>query len=84
LRKQAEMGRKYLEGLRREVVKLATVSDPKLCAKTFAGIAEKLDEGELLELKKAYGSRCEKLFPVQLCQVGKRVENGEDESAFRV
>lgn len=83
LRKQAELGRNYLEGLRREVVRLALVSDETLNGEVFQGIADKLEEPELLELKKAYEARVEKVFPVQLRRTG-RESKSEDGEMFRV
>ena len=70
LRKQAELGRAYLKDLRREVVRLALVTDERLDGELFSGIAEKLEERELLELKRAYEARAEKLYPcpAQLCR----------------
>lgn len=83
LRKQAELGRNYLEGLRREVVRLALVSDETLDGEVFQGIADKLEEPELLELKKAYEARVEKVFPVQLRRAD-RAAKSEDGEMFRV
>ena len=65
LRRQAELGRKYLEGLRREVVRLALLADEQLDGSAFAGIAAGLDEPALLELQKTYARRVDALFPVQ-------------------
>ncbi|WP_312279593.1 hypothetical protein [Oscillibacter sp.] len=83
LRKQAELGRNYLSGLRREVVRLALVSDEALNGTVFQSIADKLEEAELLELKKAYEARAEKVFSVQLRRVDRGAERGDGE-LFRV
>lgn len=83
LRKQAELGRNYLTGLRREVVRLALVSDEALNGEVFQGIADKLEEPELLELKKAYEARAEKVFPVQLRKADREAKSGDGEM-FRV
>lgn len=83
LRKQAELGRNYLAGLRREVVRLALVSDETLNGEVFQGIADKLEEPELLELKKAYEARAEKVFPVQLRRADREAKSGDGEM-FRV
>lgn len=82
LQKQAELGRSYLKGLRREVVRLALVSDETLDGEVFEGIAAKLDEPELLELKKVYEARSRKLFPSQLRAGTERKETDGD--MFRV
>lgn len=83
LQKQAEMGRAYLKGLRREVNRLALLSDETLDGKVFEAITGKLEEPELLELKKAYEARVEKRFPVQL-RSRTRESAGEGEEMFRV
>ena len=82
LQKQAELGRSYLKGLRREVVRLALMSDETLDGEVFEGIAAKLDEPELLELKKVYEARSQKLFPSQLrAGTGRKETDGD---MFRV
>lgn len=63
LEKLARLGRSYMAGLRRELVRLAGLSDESLDIKLFAGAAEKLEEDELLELTKAYRRRMEEKFP---------------------
>lgn len=83
LQKQAEMGRSYLAGLRREVVRLALVSDEDLDGTVFQGIADKLEESELLELKKAYEARTEKRLSIQLRRAGREMKDGDGE-VFRV
>lgn len=83
LRKQAELGRNYLSGLRREVVRLALLADETLDGTVFQGIADKLEEAELLELKRAYEARAEKTFPVQLRRADFGAERGDGEM-FRV
>lgn len=83
LRKQAELGRSYLSGLRREVVRLALLGDETLDGAVFQGIADKLEEAELLELKRVYEARAEKAFPVQLRRADIHAERGDGEM-FRV
>lgn len=56
LEKQAALGRNYLDALRREVVRLAGLGEQPVEHSVMEGIAKKLDEGELLELKRAYGA----------------------------
>ena len=65
LRKEAALGRKYLDALRKEVVRLALVADEDLDGPVFEGIAKKLEEPELLELKRAYEARAQERFPAQ-------------------
>ena len=52
LEKEAKLGRKYLEGLRQDVVRLACLADQSLDGAVMAAMAEKLEEGELLELQR--------------------------------
>lgn len=56
LEKQAALGRKYLAELRREVTRLAMLTDDGLDGKVFAKAVSRLDEPELQELKEAYGT----------------------------
>ena len=84
LRKEASLGRQYLKELRREVVRLALVTDESLDGELFRGIAEKLEEPELLELKRAYGARAEALYPVPAQLRRALPDHREDESVFLV
>ncbi|MEG2119999.1 MAG: hypothetical protein RRY53_06545 [Pseudoflavonifractor sp.] len=63
MEKEAELGRKYLKGLRDEVARLGGLAEPGLAAETFKGIAEKLDEEELLALRKVYEQRLDGAYP---------------------
>ena len=84
LRKQAELGQRYLTGLRREVVRLAMLADGHLDGKIFAKAVGRLEEAELLELKGAYGAQIAKKFPVAP-QLRKQAETKrEDEAVFLV
>ena len=84
LRKQAELGQRYLTGLRREVVRLAMLADGHLDGKIFTKAVGRLDETELLELKRAYEAQIAKKFPVapQLRQQAETKR--EDEAVFLV
>lgn len=64
LEKEAALGRKYLAGLRREVVRLCGLSKDDVDHRVMERIAEKLEESELLELKRVYGGQAAKRFPV--------------------
>lgn len=84
LRKQAALGRKYLQELRKEVVRLAMMADEEMDGSVFARAAEHLEEAELLELKKTYEKRVSKKFPAvpQLRRACLEVQR--DETAFQV
>ncbi len=84
LRREAELGRKYLKELRREVVRLAMLADDGLDGGIFAKAAERLEEPELLELRRTYEARAAKRFPAPV-QLRKRdAGRAEDAEAFRV
>ena len=84
LRKQAELGRKYLGSLRREVVRLAMLADDGLDGEIFSKAAARLEEPELLELKRAYEARAAKRFPAAAQLRRRNPETQEDAGAFLV
>ena len=63
LEEEARMGRSYMRGLRRELVRLAGLTDEGLDLKLLAKTAEKLDEEELLALSGAYRRRMDEKYP---------------------
>ena len=63
LEKEAKLGRAYLDGLRRELVRLAGMSDEELDLQVFSKTVGKMDEDELLELTKVYRRRMEEKYP---------------------
>ena len=63
LEKEAGMGRSYLAGLRKELVRLAGLAEESLDMGVFAGITEKLEEPELLELTRVCRLRLDALYP---------------------
>ena len=86
LEKEAAMGRSYLERLRRQVTKLAGMAELNVSVDTLKGIVEKLEEAELLELKKAYEHRLEGMYPpvVQLGKKGGQENAGQADAAFLI
>ena len=85
LRKEAELGQRYLKELRREVVRLAMMADDQLDGQIFSKAADRLEEQELLELQRAYQLQLAKRFPVQpqLRRMDK-VQSRGDETVFLV
>ena len=85
LQKQAALGRRYLKELRREVVRLAMLADDSLDGNVFAKVADRLEEPELLELKRGYEAQAAKRFPVapQLRKKSDAQQRG-DEAVFLV
>ena len=84
LRKQAELGQRYLAALRREVARLAVLADDALDGTVFSKAMGRLEEDELLELKRAYEARIAKRFPVQPQLRQRQEDKREDETAFLV
>ncbi len=84
LRKEAELGRQYLAGLRREVVRLAMLSDDGLDGAMFAKMTRKLEEKELLELRRTYQARVDKRFPMEPQLKERPAAARDDETVFLV
>ena len=84
LRKQAALGRRYLQELRKEVVRLAMLADDGLDGTVFARAAERLEEPELLELRKSYEAQTAKRFPATPQLRRKIAEKQGDETVFLV
>ncbi len=87
LEKEAAMGRRYLSALRGEVARLGALAQPELEHKVLRGIADKLDEEELLHLKDAFGAQAGARYPLhtQLPQgAQERPEHNERDNAFLV
>jgi len=63
LEKEAKLGRSYMEGLRKELVRLAGLADEALDLKVFEQVVDKMEEVELLEMTKAYRHRLDSLYP---------------------
>ena len=84
LRREAELGRKYLKELRREVARLAMLADDGLDGGVFARAAERLEEPELLELRRSFEARAAKRFPVPPQLRRRDAGKAEDAEAFLV
>lgn len=65
LEEEAELGRKYLENLRGEVVRLALLCDRELDSQAMKSLADKLSHQELEELRKSYARRAGERFPLK-------------------
>ena len=84
LRKQAELGRKYVKELRREVARLAMLADDGLDGTVLSGMIRRLEEPELLELRRAYEARVAKRFPPEPQLRHGSAVCGEDEAGFLI
>ena len=74
LRRQAEMGRRYLDGLRQETVRLGLLAEEGLGGETLRAIADRLEEPELERLRACYARRLEEKLPMP---VQLRYDGGE-------
>lgn len=86
LEEEAALGRRYLKGLRQEVVRLGGLAEPELPRTVLLGMTEKLGEGELLTLQKHYRGLVERRFPVgvQLTYQGDDIGLGQADRAFLI
>ena len=86
LAEEAALGRKYLAGLRREVARLGGLARTGLDAPALERIAAKLEEPELLELKRAYEARLKEQWPaqVQLRYGAPEGQEGQSDGAFLI
>jgi hypothetical protein len=86
LAREAELGRKYLDTLRSEVVRLGMLADRSMQAAAMTKIASGLGEEELLSLRRAYEKRLEELLPpiVQLPGRSRTLEEQEADRAFLI
>lgn len=85
LQRQAAAGRRYLDHLRRETVRLGLLAHPGLQGETLEKIAGKLDEEELEELRASYAKQLEDRLPlpVQLHYGGESARGEtEDDGSF--
>ena len=81
---EASLGRKYLAGLRDEVARLGKLVSPDVVDGIFGKVACKLEEDELLALKKGYEAKLDREFvgSAQLSYQGGIVQNGDLDGAF--
>ena len=84
LRAQAELGRKYLQELRREVTRLAMLADDGVDGGALAKAAEHLAEPELLELKRVYEAQAARRFPPAPQLRSRGTARTEDKTEFLI
>lgn len=85
LEEEAALGRSYMKGLRRDVLRSVCTAEEELDSTIFAAALEKLSEGELLELRRIYHLKAEQRYaaPPQL-PYGLREKDATDGSAFLI
>lgn len=64
LEAEAQLGRGYLESLRKELVRLAGMAELEMDLRIFQGAADKMDEAELLELTRVFRRKAETRYPL--------------------
>lgn len=86
LEKEAEIGRAYLEGLRKETVRLGLMAETGLSGDTLRAITDKLEGEELEALRASYEKRLQKqtALPVQLRYGGGDPQGPGDDRAFSI
>lgn len=86
LEKAAGLGRRYLEELRAEVLRLGAVCEPELDAAVARSIAGKLNEEELKALKSLFSQKGEKKWAggAQLTYMAVKESPSERDGAFLV
>lgn len=84
LEEEAALGRKCMEELRGEVVRLALLADRELSAQAMKSLADKLSHQELEELRKSYARRAGERFPLktQLSYETRSAALDEENKAF--
>ena len=86
LEKEAAAGRKYLEGLRQETVRLGLLAETDLGGQVLRSITDKLEGEELEALRACYEKRLEKqmALPTQLHYGGGQTGPAGDDGAFAI
>ena len=85
LEQEARLGRRYLKGLRRELVRLAGIAEPDADHNLLVRVAGKLDEEEILGLTKLMRAKADKLLlPAVQLQYGPGEQSFESDEPFRI
>ena len=87
LEKQAETGRRYLEGLRQETVRLGLLAERELSGDMLRSITDKLEAEELEALRRCFEKRLEQAMalPVQLSYGGEEpCQPEKDDLSFSI
>ena len=86
LEQEAELGRRYVAGLRREVARLGGLTEGGLEAPALERIAARLEEPELLELKQVFEARLRRRWPIesQLNDTGETKRETARDGAFLI
>ncbi|MCI8304006.1 MAG: hypothetical protein HFF52_05180 [Lawsonibacter sp.] len=81
LEEEAALGRRYLEHLRGEAVRLALLADRELDGRAMKSLADKLSPLELEELCRSFARRAEERLPIRTqLSYGKRTARSDEEN----
>lgn len=85
LEAQAQAGRAYLDGLRRDVVKSVLLAQPAMEPEVIREMADGMDERQLLAFRKAFAAGLEERYPMPQLGGGPRGDrNDEAVKAFKL
>ena len=86
LEKEAQAGRKYLEGLRQETIRLGLLAEEGLDGQVLRSITDKLEGEELEALRSCFEKRLEKsmALPTQLTYGARENSPQGDDGAFSI
>lgn len=85
LEKEAALGRSYMAGLRKDVVRLAGLAEEELDLSLFSLMADRLDETELLELRRVWQKRLDSAHPLtHQLRPGDTQLSSEEDGAFLI
>ena len=85
LEREAALGRRYLAGLREEVVRLGGLADAGMDHAALRRIADRLEESELSALKSSFQRQVDRAWPVETqLSYGAQVPEQERDGAFLI
>lgn len=85
MEKEAELGRRYMAGLRKELVRLAGMADESLDLRIFSQAADRMEEAELKELTRVYRARVDAAYsPATQLKPRCFTPQDDEDGAFRV
>ncbi len=85
LEKEAKLGRRYLDDLRSDVVRLGLLAQKEMGAGTLKAIVDKMEEGELCEMKAVFMRQAGEIYPLSVqLRYGEEQRSGDQDSAFLI
>ncbi len=84
LKAMAQIGERFTDSLRRDVVRFAALSHPEFNAATLESVVKKLDAGELEELKRGFQKSAARLYPLSPQCAGGESSPVKADSQFKI